>query len=931
MNQALRIGIVILLSMVAAPAIAEEPKLNLSTWQHIPVLHRGRVMPLDTFARVSAEAICDRVNPTLEFDGQQRRFSAPELLLSWLSEPAKWEEAPFLIAEHDELRKLLDVPVTGPDGAHLKYVSPATVADSSRLQEVLEQISRKRRPASMEESPQKLSNLETKASELWEAFTLYRQITFDPTSDETPRTHFLRVAADVLERWGKLNEELFILRQRSELNDVITKTDNALTAIAKGAGRGRFMLAAVEPNVVIAIDGIRELSTATGEMKDRLHAAKPGEIPGFDATQLDSIQTRLNRLAAAMRLLSKQANEMLGALYDNGDALRVTPSLNAAALDKDRDTDDEAQPWLTLQAVMYGSPELLKGYPKPQVSAVRATFARLKAAYVNQQTSDRPAAVTTASAEFADALRTLGEMTTALRDKLDIAGRDEDLMKYTAYPAAGATDTEVTYNRTDPFKWSWVLSLTAFFAFCLAFGVARKPMFWVGAAVLIAGLLWTIYGFALRVMVTKWAPVTNMYETVVYVPFFVSLLGAWFMLLPITWPGLKRAWKLTAVPGTWETSSDDDETPPYKFGLIPLAALVGRAALMVLAFQILSIKPYSAGGRAIINLRPVVDEGAWLPNANSLVVWLVGLCVLLPTVWYLPRVIVTLVMGVFEVARMLLTRGSALVQGAYDRKPFGLAATFAAFFGAFIAWYSPVLDENFTPLQPVLRDNFWLTIHVITIVSSYGAGMLAWGLGNLALGYYLLGHYRKRELHLAPSSLPAGYRPAAGEVAVHPTGKLPPEACHTLAGFIYKTFQVAVLLLAAGTILGGLWADVSWGRFWGWDPKEVWALISLLVYLAILHGRYAGMFGDFGLAVGSVLGATAVVFSWYGVNFYLGVGLHSYGFGTGGQWEVLGGVIANWLFMGAAAIRYRWETRGNNPQPEPPAETRKSERIATPV
>ena len=97
--------------------------------------------------------------------------------------------------------------------------------------------------------------------------------------------------------------------------------------------------------------------------------------------------------------------------------------------------------------------------------------------------------------------------------------------------------------------------------------------------------------------------------------------------------------------------------------------------------------------------------------------------------------------------------------------------------------------------------------------------------------------------------------------------------------------------MAAGTILGGLWADVSWGRFWGWDPKEVWALISLLTYLAILHGRYAGWFGDFGLAVGSVLGATAIVFSWYGVNFVLGVGLHSYGFGAGGQLEVGLGVF----------------------------------------
>jgi ABC-type transport system involved in cytochrome c biogenesis permease subunit len=206
--------------------------------------------------------------------------------------------------------------------------------------------------------------------------------------------------------------------------------------------------------------------------------------------------------------------------------------------------------------------------------------------------------------------------------------------------------------------------------------------------------------------------------------------------------------------------------------------------------------------------------------------------------------------------------------------------------------------------------------------------MLAWGLGNLSLGYYLFGKYRDpqpaKPTMLAKSA--AGFRPAVHDDdnadATRPDmqpGRLPPEACHTLAGFIYKTFQVAVLLLAAGTILGGLWADVSWGRFWGWDPKEVWALVSLLAYLAILHGRYAGLFGDFGLAAGSVLGASAIVFSWYGVNFVLGAGLHSYGFGKGGQGEVFSAVAINWLFLGIAAFRYRLETQGKPRTPNPTA------------
>ena len=79
-----------------------------------------------------------------------------------------------------------------------------------------------------------------------------------------------------------------------------------------------------------------------------------------------------------------------------------------------------------------------------------------------------------------------------------------------------------------------------------------------------------------------------------------------------------------------------------------------------------------------------------------------------------------------------------------------------------------------------------------------------------------------------------------------------------ISNFIYRTMQVGVLLIAAGTILGGVWADYSWGRFWGWDPKEVWALITLLVYLIPLHGRFAGWFNTFNLVVASVVCSLSV-------------------------------------------------------------------------
>jgi hypothetical protein len=127
---------------------------------------------------------------------------------------------------------------------------------------------------------------------------------------------------------------------------------------------------------------------------------------------------------------------------------------------------------------------------------------------------------------------------------------------------------------------------------------------------------------------------------------------------------------------------------------------------------------------------------------------------------------------------------------------------------------------------------------------------------------------------------------------------------HELHQFVYRAVQVGVLLLACGTILGGVWAYYSWGRFWGWDPKETWAFIALMCYLFVLHGRFTGWWGNFGMSVGSVVCFLSVVMAWYGVNFVLGSGMHAYGSGAGGIEYVLGLVGVDLLFTGAAIARY---------------------------
>ncbi len=180
------------------------------------------------------------------------------------------------------------------------------------------------------------------------------------------------------------------------------------------------------------------------------------------------------------------------------------------------------------------------------------------------------------------------------------------------------------------------------------------------------------------------------------------------------------------------------------------------------------------------------------------------------------------------------------------------------------------LNPAISPLVPVLRSNLWLTVHVLTITMSYGAFLLAWGLGHVVIFTYAfqpLQHERQRGL----------------------------------SQYLYRTLQIGVVLLAAGTILGGVWANYSWGRFWGWDPKETWALIALLGYLAVLHGRFSGWLGNFGIAVGSVAAFLGVLMAWYGVNFVLAAGLHSYGFGGGGLPYVLTACLVDLAVIGGTA------------------------------
>jgi cytochrome c-type biogenesis protein CcsB len=383
----------------------------------------------------------------------------------------------------------------------------------------------------------------------------------------------------------------------------------------------------------------------------------------------------------------------------SGEALRIVPH-----------SEDPKATWFTIADL--SKPEV------PQVQRVRALLASLVSAYA---AGDGPG-VRTASAGLASRLANIAPG---------------------VYPSKRDLAMEVHYNQTKPFRTAWILYLLGFLALIASFPLASKAFSRAGMALVVGGFLFNGYGMLLRTMISGRPPVTNMYETVIFV----------------AWGGV----------------------------------------LFALIFE------------AIYKARYFAATAAGLGT----------LCLIL-------------------------------------------------------ADNVPILDGAIAPLVPVLRDNMWLTIHVLTIMLGYAAFTLAMGLGHLNLGLYFF---------------------APGKVSL----------LKSLSLFLYRALQVGTLFLAVGTLLGGVWASYSWGRFWGWDPKETWALIALLGYLAILHGRFLGWIKDFGLAVGSILGYLLVLMAWYGVNFVLGTGLHSYGFGSGGYTYIAGFVLFELAVIGAALMRRRLE------------------------
>jgi ABC-type transport system involved in cytochrome c biogenesis permease subunit len=226
------------------------------------------------------------------------------------------------------------------------------------------------------------------------------------------------------------------------------------------------------------------------------------------------------------------------------------------------------------------------------------------------------------------------------------------------------------------------------------------------------------------------------------------------------------------------------------------------------------------------------------------------------------------------------------------RNSIGLVVSASAgFITLIIAHHLSLSGDTMEMMQAVLDTNFWLATHVVVVTLGYAATFVA---GFLAITYVVRGIFSEA---------------------------ITPELNRSLSKMVFGILCFATLFSFVGTVLGGIWADQSWGRFWGWDPKENGALIIVLWNALILHARMGGIVRERGIMTLAIAGNIVTAWSWFGVNM-LNVGLHSYGFMGAAFWWLLGFVGSQLLLIGLGSLPLRYwrsfRNQGPSDRGEPP-------------
>ncbi|PIE60666.1 MAG: c-type cytochrome biogenesis protein CcsB [Desulfobulbus propionicus] len=195
-----------------------------------------------------------------------------------------------------------------------------------------------------------------------------------------------------------------------------------------------------------------------------------------------------------------------------------------------------------------------------------------------------------------------------------------------------------------------------------------------------------------------------------------------------------------------------------------------------------------------------------------------------------------------------------LMEWKYKARVIGAFVMPFAFVSLAYASFSDRINDQITPLIPALQSN-WLIAHVVTCFIGYGSFAVAGSLGAMYL-------------------LKSGTGDKADAAGTSFFSSLP--EIRVLDELTYKTIFFGFIWLSAGIITGAVWADVAWGTYWSWDPKETWSIITWFIYALTLHARFTRDWGGRKTAWLAIIGFFSVIFTYFGVNFFLS-GLHSYG------------------------------------------------------
>ena len=830
MSATLVVASVTLIARAADESVHSEPSDKATAYGtgsaykilgELPMMHAGRVKPIDTVAREEVKQIYTR--ETIKLPGKDGKpgstWTPVAAFLDWSVRPKFWDAQPIIPVEYLPLKRMIF---------------------AGEVHRVLDEVAEKAATP---------APIRTKLEELAHSGTVdaaqIRNVVRDSGLAKEDGATLLELAAQIGE------ETKFIAPEVLETAEVTVDGKSTplmawLDGLARESGEAGPMTKPKHSDVEAkAVDLARKLAHYRA-IRDR---ETLGIVPLL-AMPRPSNDAMIQYAAAAVKKVRETGETGLGPLESESLSMlmkflndipgkdRSLPGENAEFDKRYKSWLKEKSAWVPLGVVREAEIDELTraGFPTAKVQAFRDAYQAVEAEELLHPGR-------------ADSQPALALIQTA-HDLGDSVNAD-------SYPSPAAMARESHFNDVAPFFKAPIAYGFALFLLTMSlvassfgksmnlestFGKVTQGLYLSGLAAFAAGIGLEIYGFYLRVMITGWAPVSNMYETVIWVALVASVLGL-------------------------------------------------------------------------------------------------------------------------------------VIEAIYRRTYAALAAAGVALVGTGLAATVPLLDPTIHQLPPVLRSNYWLTIHVLTIVSSYAAFALAMGLGVVATATYLVATYR-RSASLGELAMPlllgipilgagAGLAMSADKIQLGPYwasygyyGALvvaaiggvasgmsvfallgegvnrmiagrrrarafasiagqegsgvqtidPPSTTtwtHTqpteddaelrarvmqntaaqikpMASFIYRSMQVGILLVAAGTFLGGWWADVSWGRFWGWDPKEVWALITLLVYLMPLHGRFAGWVNTFWLVMASVVCFLSVLMAWYGVNFVLGVGLHSYGFTNGG-------------------------------------------------